>query len=212
MSTETAVKAGLVCFHAWVGGREVEGRAGSRPATNPANGEAFARVSLLDAAQAAEAVGAAEAAFPAWSRTSFRERTRLLDRLRQAIVDEADEIARLIEREQGKPFAEALAAEILPSLDALQHLSAHAEDLLRDDAVEAEQILLAHKRAGSSTPRSAWSSRSSRGTTRGRSRSPWLREHSWPGTPSCSSPPRPRLSSGSGSGRSRVRPASPTGS
>jgi len=92
-------------------------------------------------------VAAAQAAFTAWSRTSFRERVRLLDRLREAIVDEADDIARLIEREQGKPFAEALAAEVLPSLDALRHLSAHAEDLLREDAVEAAQLLLAHKQA-----------------------------------------------------------------
>ena len=144
MGTEAT---GLPTFHSWVGGREIEGRAGLRPAANPATGEAFAQSSLLDAAQAGEAVAAAQAAFPAWSRTSFRERTRLLDRLRQAIVDEADELARLIEREQGKPAAEALAAEILPSLDALQHLSAHAEDLLRDDAVEAAQLLLAHKAA-----------------------------------------------------------------
>jgi succinate-semialdehyde dehydrogenase/glutarate-semialdehyde dehydrogenase len=112
---------------------------------SPATGAAFGQASLLDAAQASEAVAAAQAAFPAWSRTSFRERARLLDRLREAIVDEADEIARLIEREQGKPFAEALAAEVLPSLDALQHLSAHAEDLLRDDALEPAQLLLAHK-------------------------------------------------------------------
>jgi acyl-CoA reductase-like NAD-dependent aldehyde dehydrogenase len=142
-----AGKESLPTFHSWVGGREVEGRAGLRPAVNPATGEAFAQASLLEAAQAGEAVAAAQAAFPAWSRTSFRERTRLLDHLRQAIVDEADEIARLIEREQGKPFAEALAAEILPSLDALQHLSARAEDLLRDDVVEPHQLLLSHKDA-----------------------------------------------------------------
>ena len=138
---------GLSTFHSWVGGREVEGRGGLRPAVNPATGKAFAQASLLDGAQAADAVAEAQAAFPAWSRTSFRERARLLDRLRGAIVDEADDLARLIEREQGKPFAEALAAEVLPSLDALQHLSAHAEDLLRHDAVEAAQLLLAHKEA-----------------------------------------------------------------
>jgi succinate-semialdehyde dehydrogenase/glutarate-semialdehyde dehydrogenase len=114
---------------------------------SPANGEAFARASLLDAQQAGDAIAAAAAAFPAWSRTGFGERSRLLDRLRQAIVDEADEIAALIEREQGKPAAEALAVEILPSLEALQHLSAHAEDLLRDDALEGGQLLLAHKEA-----------------------------------------------------------------
>jgi succinate-semialdehyde dehydrogenase/glutarate-semialdehyde dehydrogenase len=138
---------GLPTFHSWVGGREVEGRAGLRPVVNPATGEAFAQASLLEAAQAGDAVGAAEGAFPAWSGTSFRERAFVLDRLRQAIVDEADEIARLIEREQGKPAAEALAAEVLPSLDALQYLSAHAEDLLRDEALESRQILLAHKEA-----------------------------------------------------------------
>jgi acyl-CoA reductase-like NAD-dependent aldehyde dehydrogenase len=138
---------GLPTFHSWVGGREVEGRAGLRPAVNPATGEAFAQASLLDAAQAGDAVAAAQSAFPAWSRTSFRERTRLLDRLREAIVADADDLARLIEREQVKPFAEALAAEVLPSLDALQHLAAHAEDLLRDDALEGAQLLLAHKEA-----------------------------------------------------------------
>jgi succinate-semialdehyde dehydrogenase/glutarate-semialdehyde dehydrogenase len=142
-----ADNAGFPTVHSWVGGREVEGRTGLRPVVNPATGEAFGQASFLDAAQVGEAVAAAQAAFPAWSRTSFRERTRLLDRLRQAIVEEADEVARLIEREQGKPFAEALAAEVLPSLDALQYLSAHAEDELRDEPVEAGQILLAHKEA-----------------------------------------------------------------
>jgi acyl-CoA reductase-like NAD-dependent aldehyde dehydrogenase len=139
--------AGLPSFHSWVGGREVEGRAGWRPAVSPATGLAFGQASLLDAAQAGEAVAAAHAAFPAWSRTSFRERSRLLDRLREAIVGEADDVARLIGREQGKPFAEAHVSDVLPSLDALAHLSAHAEDLLRDDAIEARQLLLAHKQA-----------------------------------------------------------------
>ncbi len=147
MSTEAAVAAGFATFHSWVGGREVEGRGGLRPAMNPATGETFAQSSLLDAAQAGEAIVAARAAFPAWSRTGFAERARFLDRWRQAIVDEADDLARLIEREQGKPFAEALAAEVLPSLEALKHLSAHAEDLLRDDVLESGQLLLAHKEA-----------------------------------------------------------------
>ena len=123
------------------------GRAGLRPAVDPATGVAFGQASLLDGAQAADAVAAAHAAFPAWSRTGFRERARLLDRLREAIVDEADDVALLVGREQGKPLAEAYLSDILPSLDALQHLSAHAEDLLRDEAVEAAQLLLAHKQA-----------------------------------------------------------------
>ena len=147
MAPETAVAVGLATFHSWVGGREVEGRAGLRPATNPATGEAFGQASLLDAAQAGEAIGVAHAAFPAWSRTGFAERRRLLDRWRQAIVDEADGIASLVEREQGKPAAEALSAEVLPSLEALQHLTQQGEELLRDEPLESGQLLLAHKHA-----------------------------------------------------------------
>jgi succinate-semialdehyde dehydrogenase/glutarate-semialdehyde dehydrogenase len=92
-------------------------------------------------------MAAAHAAFPAWSRTTFAERRRLLDRLREAILTHADELVALIEREQGKPRAEARVAEVLPSLDALRHLAEDAENLLRDDVLEAEQLLLAHKRA-----------------------------------------------------------------
>jgi succinate-semialdehyde dehydrogenase/glutarate-semialdehyde dehydrogenase len=143
----TAQIATLTAHHSWVAGRETPGRGGTRPAVAPATGEPFAEVSLLDAAQAGEAVAAAAAAFPSWSRTSFRERARLVDRLRDLVVRDAEAIAALVEREQGKPAAEAYAAEILPSLEALRHLSAHAEALLRDDALEAQQLLLAHKEA-----------------------------------------------------------------
>jgi succinate-semialdehyde dehydrogenase/glutarate-semialdehyde dehydrogenase len=143
----TAEVGTLRTSHSWVAGREVPGRGGIRAAVNPATGEPFAAVSLLDAAQASDAIGSAHAAFPSWSRTSLRERARLLDRLRQAAVEQADAIAALVEREQGKPAAEAYAAEILPSLEALKYLSAHAEELLRDDVLEAQQLLLAHKQA-----------------------------------------------------------------
>ena len=147
MATETAVGRGLETFHSWVAGEPLEGRGGLRACVDPATGEAFAQASLLDAAQAGAALGAAHAAFPGWSRTSFAERARLLDRWREAIVDEADEVARLVEREQGKPAAEALVAEVLPSLEALQHLARHGEDLLRDEPLPPGQLLLAHKRA-----------------------------------------------------------------
>jgi succinate-semialdehyde dehydrogenase/glutarate-semialdehyde dehydrogenase len=146
MATAIGAPAGLATRHSWAAGRELPGRGGFRAAVNPATGEAFAQASLLDAAQAAEALAAAQSAFPAWRRTSFAERRRLVDRWRQAVVDDADAIARLIEQEQGKPAAEALSLEVLPSLDALVYLSRNAEELLRDEPVEPEQLLLAHKR------------------------------------------------------------------
>jgi succinate-semialdehyde dehydrogenase/glutarate-semialdehyde dehydrogenase len=123
----------------------VEGRAGSRPVVNPSSGAPFSEVSLLDAAQAAAALDAARAACPAWSALSFRERGRHLLSLRDAILREADAIAALVTREQGKPAAEAHAAELFPSLEGLKHLARHAEDVLRDEPVAPEVLLFGQK-------------------------------------------------------------------
>ena len=77
-----AAAAQTLVRHSWIGNREVEGRGGTRAATAPATGRAFAQVSLLDAAQAGSAIDAASAAFPAWSGLGFAERGRHLLRLR----------------------------------------------------------------------------------------------------------------------------------
>jgi succinate-semialdehyde dehydrogenase/glutarate-semialdehyde dehydrogenase len=145
--TAPATGAGPATHHSWTGGREVEGRAGLRPAIDPSKGQPFAQSSLLDADQAKAAVAAAAAAYPAWSALSFRERGRHLLRLRDAVLHEADAVAELIAREQGKPAAEAHLVEVFPALEALKHLALHAEDLLRDDPVESQVLLFAHKQA-----------------------------------------------------------------
>jgi succinate-semialdehyde dehydrogenase/glutarate-semialdehyde dehydrogenase len=102
-------------------------------------------VSLLSGAQAGAAVEAARAAFPAWSALPFRERARYLLRAREVLVGRADEMARLVAREQGKPEAEGHAAEVLPALDALKHLASSSEEALREEDVESAVLVLAHK-------------------------------------------------------------------
>ncbi len=145
--TETRASVSLATHHSSVGNRETEGRGGVRPVVSPATGESFAQVSLLDGAQAGAAVEAARSAHPAWAALSFRERGRFLLKLREVLLEEADGLAALIAREQGKPEAEAQAVEIFPSLEALKHLALHAEDVLREDVVESEVLLFAHKDA-----------------------------------------------------------------
>ncbi len=131
--------------HSWIGSRTVAGRAGSRPAIDPATGVAFAQVSLFDAGQAGEALAAARASFSAWSALTIHERLRYLGRLRAEVLRDADRLAALIAQEQGKPVAEAHLVEIFPALEALKHLEHHAPDLLRDEEVESDVLLLAHK-------------------------------------------------------------------
>jgi succinate-semialdehyde dehydrogenase/glutarate-semialdehyde dehydrogenase len=116
-------------------------------AVSPASGQAIGAFSLLDAAQAGEAAAAAAAAFVGWSATSFSDRRRVLDRLRTLLVEEADAVAILVSREQGKPTAEAHLAEILPALDHLKHLAAHAEESLAPQETEPAVFLIGHKQA-----------------------------------------------------------------
>jgi acyl-CoA reductase-like NAD-dependent aldehyde dehydrogenase len=145
MATLSETASGFLTRHAIVNGRDEAGTAGVRAAISPADGQPFAQVSLLSAEQAGAALDAARAAFPAWSALPFRERARYLLRARDVLVERADEMARLVTREQGKPEAEGHAAEVLPALDALKHLALHSEDALREEDVESAVLVLAHK-------------------------------------------------------------------
>lgn len=145
MATLTEAPPGLAIHHSIVDGRDAAGTAGFRDASSPADGLPFARTSLLSAGQAGLALDAARAAFPAWSGLPFRERGRFLLRARAVLVEKADELAALIAREQGKPEAEGHTADVMPALDALKHLALHTEDALREEAVESQVLVLAHK-------------------------------------------------------------------
>jgi succinate-semialdehyde dehydrogenase/glutarate-semialdehyde dehydrogenase len=134
----------LPLSHSWVANQPRPGEGGRREVVSPATGRPFAEVTLLDAAQASEALAAAAAAFPGWSARSFHERGRLLRRVRELLVERAEGIAALIQQEQGKPAAEAYLVELFPAAEALKHLARHAEDLLREEPVEAQVLLLAH--------------------------------------------------------------------
>lgn len=74
---------------------------------NPATGELIANVADLGAEETREAVGAAEAALADWRRVPAKERSRLLRRWFDLVVDNTDRLARLMTLEQGKPLAEA---------------------------------------------------------------------------------------------------------
>lgn len=71
---------------------------------NPATGQAFAQCQLGDVSHVEQAVAAAKAAFPAWSRTSEDERKQLLHALAAAIEANMPELMQLVTKETGKPM------------------------------------------------------------------------------------------------------------
>jgi succinate-semialdehyde dehydrogenase/glutarate-semialdehyde dehydrogenase len=113
----------------------------------PSTGEPIAWVACADAAEIDRALEAATFAAKLWRGAPFEERARRLGRLAVCVHEQAEALASLIALEQGKPFAEALALEVLPSLDHLRFLSTHARELTEGEPIEPRQPLYAHKRA-----------------------------------------------------------------
>jgi succinate-semialdehyde dehydrogenase/glutarate-semialdehyde dehydrogenase len=74
---------------------------------DPATGDEVGRVIAATAEDATDAVRSAARAFPAWSALAPDQRAQPLRRAYQLVLDRADELARAMTLEQGKPVSEA---------------------------------------------------------------------------------------------------------
>jgi len=85
----------------WVGG------SATFAVTDPATGRELAQVPNLGSADVESAIAAAANALAAWRAKPAKERAAVLVRWQQLLVRHADDLARLMTAEQGKPLAEA---------------------------------------------------------------------------------------------------------
>ncbi|MFC0472955.1 NAD-dependent succinate-semialdehyde dehydrogenase [Halalkalibacter kiskunsagensis] len=76
--------------------------------TNPSTGEVIGQVTNGGENEARLAVDAAYHAYPEWASKTANERSELLIKWHQLIKEEAEEIAKIMTLEQGKPFKEAI--------------------------------------------------------------------------------------------------------
>jgi hypothetical protein len=98
----------LVRQRAFVDGTWVEATSGAiYPIIDPATGEVLAEVPAMDADDARRAIEAADRAFPGWAAKTASERGALLRRWFDLMVENADDLGRIMTLEQGKPLPEA---------------------------------------------------------------------------------------------------------
>lgn len=80
---------------------------------NPSNtNDVVGQYARASAADAANAIAAAKAAFPAWSRSGILERHTILKKTADEIMARKDELGRLLSREEGKTLAEGIGETI----------------------------------------------------------------------------------------------------
>ncbi len=100
--------ASLLRTQALIGGEWVAGSSGARFAVHdPATGALLAEVANLGAVDAEAAIAAANNAWPAWRAKPAKERAAIMQRWFQLLIRHADDLARIMTAEQGKPLFES---------------------------------------------------------------------------------------------------------
>ena len=127
----------------------------------PATGEPFTEVPKSTPEDIELALDAAHAAREAWAETSATERSRILNRVADAIEENVELLAVAESWENGKPVRETLAADIPLAIDHFRYFAG---------AVRAEEGRISEidDRPTPTTSTSRWASwaRSSRSTSR----------------------------------------------
>jgi aldehyde dehydrogenase (NAD+) len=100
----------------------------TQPVVNPATEEVIAEVASATAADVDAAVQAARAALAGpWGAMPARERGRLVYKLGELLLAEADEMARLETLHNGKPITESRHVEIPMAAECLQYFAGWAD-------------------------------------------------------------------------------------
>lgn len=103
LNDPTLLKSAAYVNGAWVTAKSGE----NRPLLNPSTGAQLALIPQFSRAEVAGAIDAAHHALPAWRALSGKARSIILRRWFDLMVAHADDLARLIVLEEGKPYAEA---------------------------------------------------------------------------------------------------------
>jgi len=93
---------------------------------NPATEEVFATVPKATKEDADQAVKAADDAFKTWSKTTAFYRGEILRKASDIVLKKAEEIAKFMTQEQGKPFKEALG-EVKKGAEILRYYAEEGE-------------------------------------------------------------------------------------
>ena len=104
----------------WINNQPATGTSGrSGPVFDPATGQQTAEVDFASLDELNAAVAAAAAAFPKWRATSLAKRADIMFRVRELLVQNRDEIARIVSSEHGKVVSDA-AGEVSRGIENVE--------------------------------------------------------------------------------------------
>jgi acyl-CoA reductase-like NAD-dependent aldehyde dehydrogenase len=113
---------------------------------DPATLETVGRVPVTAPEELSEAIAEARMAQAAFAREPLEARSRLLERVAHALVEDDRRLAATIVSESGKPLAEAYVHDLIVAADACSWLATNLGRVLREELLRFSQLVLRHKR------------------------------------------------------------------
>lgn len=116
----------------YVNGTWVQAKSGDLiDVDNPATGEVIGRVPALGRTETCDAIEAADVAFTSWRKRTAKERSRILRNWFDLVLENQEDLARLMTLEQGKPLTES-RGEVLYAAAFLEWFSEEAKRVYGD--------------------------------------------------------------------------------
>lgn len=117
------------------------------PCIDPARGEVFAHSPLTREADVVSLIARSRKAQAEWAALPPRSRLAACRRLRDYMLQDADAIAAVISRDNGKTRVDAMSTEVFPTLMALAYYMKKARTFLRPTPLGSGNLLLINKRS-----------------------------------------------------------------
>jgi acyl-CoA reductase-like NAD-dependent aldehyde dehydrogenase len=114
---------------------------------DPATGELVGAVPTITPAEVQQVVDDVAGVQPFWAQLSLADRARYMRRAAQVLLEQSDEVAELLTREQGKPRLESYTMELLPTIDALHWIANNGPRILADESIPYPQLLMKQKKS-----------------------------------------------------------------
>ncbi len=114
---------------------------------NPATGELVGSVETIEPSDVESVAAEVAEVQPFWGELSLDDRARYLRRAADVLVEEVDDVANLLTREQGKPITESYTMEVVPTIDVVRWCAKNGPEILADEPLSMSQPLFATKKA-----------------------------------------------------------------
>ncbi|WP_444938479.1 NAD-dependent succinate-semialdehyde dehydrogenase [Microbulbifer sp. JMSA002] len=125
-------KTALLRTQSYINGQWVDADSGATfDVKDPATGKVVASIADLGADETRRAIEAASAAWPDWAATPVKERAKLLRHWYNLVIDNTEDLARILTAEQGKPLSES-RTEIVYGANYIEWFAEEAKRIYGD--------------------------------------------------------------------------------